>query len=47
VGPGEKAEFVVESPFKPTKAVVDPDVRMLMLNRKAAEGDVRAVTPAS
>jgi hypothetical protein len=47
VGPGETAEFVVESPFKPTKAVVDPDVRMLMLNRKAAEGDVRAVTPAS
>ncbi|MFM9180602.1 MAG: hypothetical protein ACKOV8_05050, partial [Phycisphaerales bacterium] len=44
---GETVEFTIESDFKPTKAVVDPDVRTLMLNRKLAEGDVTAVTPAT
>ena len=37
---GETVEYVIESPFEPKKAVVDPDVRTLMLNRKLAEADV-------
>ena len=40
VGPGETVEVTIESPFRPVKAVVDPDVRTLMLNRKDAEGKV-------
>ncbi|MFM8731750.1 MAG: hypothetical protein ACKOGJ_04385, partial [Phycisphaerales bacterium] len=44
---GETVELTIESGFKPTKAMVDPDVRTLMLNRKLAEGDVTAVTPAT
>ena len=37
VAGGETAEFAIESAFEPKKAVVDPDVRTLMLNRKTAE----------
>ena len=37
---GETVEFAIESAFEPKKAVVDPDVRTLMLNRKLAEADV-------
>jgi hypothetical protein len=47
IGPGETVELTLESDFRPTKAVVDPDVRTLMLNRKSAERDVREVTPAT
>ena len=39
ISAGEAVEFTLESDFKPTKAVVDPDVRTLMLNRKLAEAD--------
>ena len=38
---------MVESDFEPAKAVVDPDVRTLMLNRKLAESDVTGVTQAT
>jgi aminopeptidase N len=47
IAPGETVEFVIESAFEPRKALVDPDVRTLMLNRKSAERDVRQVTPAT
>ena len=40
IAAGETVEYVIESPFEPRKAVVDPDVRTLMLNRKLAEADV-------
>ena len=38
---------VIEGDFEPKKAVVDPDVRTLMLNRKLAEADVTGVTQAT
>jgi hypothetical protein len=41
---GETLEWTIESPFEPKKAVVDPDVRTLMLGRKTARADV---TPAA
>jgi aminopeptidase N len=47
IAAGEAVEFVVESDFEPAKAVVDPDVRTLMLNRKLAESDVTGVTQAT
>jgi hypothetical protein len=47
IAAGEVVEFVVESDFEPAKAVVDPDVRTLMLNRKLAESDVTGVTQAT
>ena len=47
IAAGETVEFTIESDFKPAKAVIDPDVRTLMLNRKLADGDVTAVTPAT
>jgi hypothetical protein len=31
---------VIASEFEPKKVLVDPDVRTLMLNRKAAERDI-------
>ncbi|MFM8639271.1 MAG: M1 family metallopeptidase, partial [Planctomycetota bacterium] len=40
ISAGETIELTIESDFKPTKAVVDPDVRTLMLNRKLAERDL-------
>ena len=40
IAAGETVEYVIESPFGPRKAVVDPAVRTLMLNRKLAEADV-------
>jgi hypothetical protein len=40
IGPGETVELTIESPFKPTKVVIDPDVRTLMLNRKQATRDL-------
>jgi aminopeptidase N len=40
ISAGETIALTIESDFKPTKAVVDPDVRTLMLNRKLAERDL-------
>lgn len=40
ISAGEAIELTVESPFKPAKALVDPDVRTLMLNRKLAEREL-------
>ena len=40
IGPGETVEVTIESPFRPDRAIVDPDVRTLMLNRKDAEASV-------
>jgi hypothetical protein len=40
IAAGETVEFVIESAFEPKKAVIDPDVRTLMLNRKTAERDI-------
>jgi hypothetical protein len=37
---GEVLELVIASEFEPKKVLVDPDVRTLMLNRKAAERDI-------
>jgi hypothetical protein len=37
---GEVLELVIASEFEPKKVLVDPDVRTLMLNRKAAESDI-------
>ena len=39
---GETLEWTIETPFEPKKAVVDPDVRTLMLGRKTAGADVTA-----
>ncbi len=37
---GETGEVDVESDFEPKEVVVDPDVRVLMLNRRSARADV-------
>jgi hypothetical protein len=37
LGAGEEREVAIETPFEPQKLVVDPDVRMLMLERQKAE----------
>jgi hypothetical protein len=42
IGPGETVELTIESAFRPEKAIIDPDVRTLMLNRKGAETTVRS-----
>jgi hypothetical protein len=42
IGPGETVDVTIESPFRPIKAIIDPDVRTLMLNRKGAETTVRS-----
>jgi len=47
IGPGETIEFTIESPFRPAKAIVDPDVRTLMLNRKDAEATVTSGAQAT
>jgi ABC-type transport system involved in multi-copper enzyme maturation permease subunit len=36
LGPGEEKEAVISCPFEPDRALVDPDVRVLQLNRKKA-----------
>lgn len=38
---------MIESPFRPAKAIVDPDVRTLMLNRKDAEATVMSGAEAT
>jgi hypothetical protein len=36
LGPGEEREVRIACPFEPDKVVVDPDVQVLQLRRKAA-----------
>jgi hypothetical protein len=36
LGPGEEREVRISSAFEPEKIVVDPDVQVLQLRRKAA-----------
>jgi len=40
LGPGEKKVVEIASPFKPERVVVDPDVLVLQLRRKAAVADL-------
>lgn len=41
VAAGETSEVEIESDFEPKEVIIDPDVRVLMLNRKAARVDVQ------
>jgi ABC-2 type transport system permease protein len=44
VPPGRDVRVVVASPFRPERAVVDPDVKLLMLGRKSASRKVEVAT---
>ena len=41
LGPGESAPVTIESRFKPTEVVVDPDIRVLQLNRALAKAEIK------
>lgn len=43
IGPDIVFEFTIETPFEPVEAVVDPDVRVLQMNRQGAAATVRGV----
>ncbi len=40
LGAGESRELVIEAPFAPERLVVDPDVHLLQLRRKAAVAEL-------